>query len=110
MAKVDVSVTVTSGSVACNPELLDLSDKPKDTAIKFQLTSTGYAFPELSPYGIQIDAGEGQFIDYRRKDDHTVTLVAVNDDGQTHSYTVSVVDTTNGQTLSSDPAIKDRGG
>lgn len=110
MAKVDVSVTVSNGTVTPDPEVLDLTHKPKDTKIKFELETSGYAFPEAFPYGIQIDAAQDQFIDYQRKDDRTVTLVAVNDDGQTHEYTVSVVDTASGETLSSDPAIKDRGG
>lgn len=73
------------------------------------LRTPGYKFPTAPPYGIQITGSDtSEFYDYTRVSDTEVDVTDGNNDGQTHYYTVTVIDNATGASVTVDPTIRDR--
>jgi hypothetical protein len=95
-----------------------------DTTVQFNLQpgTSGYKFPSSSTYGISITDKSGvtyakghdandEFDSYSRVSDTEVTVNDKNDNTSSKDYCYCVTVTgPNGESLSSDPIIRNRGG
>lgn len=105
----DITVTVANNCVSCNPNRLDLTQAGSPATITFTLRSPNYTYPGVASTAINITDTDRSFPSIDRTSDTVITVTDNNNDGQTHNYTVSVLDS-NGNTISSDPMIVNRGG
>lgn len=107
---VQVTCTVSNNgdSISTSPPSLNLTGKTQPCTIQFNLqpSNGNYSWETTSPFGIEVTSGNGEFTNYNRVDNDTVTVVDANTGGGSYVYTVSC----NGPdgTVVGDPTIVNR--
>lgn len=104
----NINITVSGPTITCAPNSLNLTAINSATDITFTLVTPNYTFPATASVGIAIVDNDSSFSSYTRNSDTLITVHDLNSDGQTHTYTVAVLDA-NGNTIESDPMIVNRG-
>ena len=110
--EVDVSVSAEGTvTITCTPETAPVVKDTKHALIAFKLNTTGYRFRDTDAITLDDSSGGDNFpYPSWTLSDTEAALYDNNKTKKAYGYTVTVVNTTTGQTYSVDPIIDNGGG